>query len=189
MTRERGFTLIELIMAIGLSSLVLVALFSLSVPMARTEISSIQSQTAQLNVAGAMSVFEREVRQATYLKTPAAGASGGVVEGCSNAAVLPGAASPTPLDASQPMHWFAFCADASLVYYHAGSGACPPSYLCGTNPTGVFGGGRSSAVSAVFSRPSALTTVVQATFAVTSGAETSTLQNAVSYSAAAGTNQ
>jgi hypothetical protein len=182
--------LLELTLAVSLSGLVLIGLFSLMVPLVRSQVASAQGQTVQLNLSGARSVVARELRQATFLSAPApAGTTTAKLEGCSNAAVPPGGAAPAPIDATAPMHWFAFCSDSSRLYYHAGSGSCPPVYVCGVSPTAVFGGGADSAVSAGFIRLSALTTAVTASLSVTSGGQTSSVSDTISYSAAAGTNQ
>lgn len=189
MRTRAGFALIEVIVAMALAFFVLAALFSLMTPLASVEAAAMRSQTAQLNLAGALSVVERELRQATYVRAPAAGATASALEGCANAAVPPGGGAPAAIDPSRPMSWFAFCTDGTRLYYHAGSGACPPAYRCGTGPAAVFAGGSASTVSASFARPSALTTVIQSSLSVASGGQTSSVQSEVAFAAAAGSNQ
>jgi len=186
---SRGFSLMELMVAMGLSSIVMITLLSLTLPMVRAQAGDARSMTAQMNLAGLMSVMDREMRGATYLTAPqGVGFSSRVLAGCSNAAVAPGGTVPVPVDPSAPMRWFAFCGDGQSLYYHAGTG-CPASYVCGAAETAAFNGGRDSSVSASYVRPSALSTVVENTTTITSLDQTATLTSAVAYSAAAGTNQ
>ena len=185
----RGFSILELIVALGLSSMVLIAIMSLTLPMVRAQVGDARSMTAQMNLAGLMSVMDREMREATYLTSPqGVGFPSRVLSGCSNAALPPGGFAPVAVDPSAPMRWFAFCGDGQSLYYHSGQG-CPASYACGAGETAAFNGGRDSSVSASYIRPSALSTVVENTTTITSMDQTSTLTSAVSYAAASGSNQ
>lgn len=177
-----GFTLIELILAMFLSTLVMAALFSILTPLVRTQAYTARAQTVQLNLASVAQLVERELRQASLLSQPSSvGTPSGVLSGCANAAGSP----PVPIDPASAMRWFAFCASGGVVYYHSGGG-CPSMYTCGTSPTGTFRWGPAPWSSLVFVRPSAGSTLVTAQMKAMSGESQAEINSAVAFSAPAG---
>ncbi|MDE2509757.1 MAG: prepilin-type N-terminal cleavage/methylation domain-containing protein [Elusimicrobia bacterium] len=184
-----GFTLVELIMAMALGSLVIIGLSNLMVPLTRAQVYATRGLTAQMNAVAAQTAAERALREATWIGTPAApGLPSDRLEGCANAVVDPGT-DPVAMDPTRPMRWFAFCSQDGVVYEHAGDG-CPPRYSCGTAPQGTFGGGSlTSGATAQFTRSSAFDSVVDIDLAFDSAGVSSHVLSAVAFSAAAGTNQ
>ena len=85
-----GFTLIEVILAMALGSMVIIGLSNLLVPLTQAQLFAARGQTAQLNAVSAQSATERALRQATYVKIPSApGLPSDRLEGCQNAIVAP----------------------------------------------------------------------------------------------------
>jgi len=185
---QKGLTLMEVVIVMGLASIALIGVISLGAMAGRSGVYAQRSESSQMNLEHALHYVTQELRQASYVAQPAAGASGSTLEGCANAAVIPPSAGPVPLDPSQPARWFAFCSANGALYYHQGFG-CPASYTCGTNASLEFLGGAGSAATASFSRPSALTTEVDVSLSVGSRDQTSSVQSAVAYAAAAGAGQ
>jgi prepilin-type N-terminal cleavage/methylation domain-containing protein len=186
---RRGFTLIEMVIALALSTLVVVALAALTVPLARAQVSAARGQTAQVNMSYASGLVERELRQASWIRVPtAANAPSAVLEGCTNAYVPPGASLPQRVDPARPMRWFAFCSDARSIHYHTGAD-CPAVYACGDSPAFSFAAGGDSTAGATFTRPSALSGVIEATLSLRSRDSSAAATSAVALAAAAGRNQ
>jgi prepilin-type N-terminal cleavage/methylation domain-containing protein len=177
-----GFTLIELVIAMFLASIVMLALSSILTPLVRSQAYSARSQTIQLNLAAVDQLVEQELRQASLVTQPAiVGIPSGALEGCDNAAGSP----PAPLDPSAPMKWFAFCTSGGIVYYHSGS-SCPASYACGVSPTSAFTWGPAPSSSLAFTRPTAGTTLITADMHASSGKSSAEVTSAVAFSAPAG---
>jgi type II secretory pathway pseudopilin PulG len=184
-----GFTLIELILAVGLSSLVMLGLMYLVVPLARSQALATRGQTLQLNLAAALKTADREISEASWLQSPSRpGMPAGALEGCSNASAPSGSSMPAPLDPSRPMRWFAMCSSSGILYDHEGPG-CPPRYSCGLSPNAAFGGGASPQASASFTRASPFTTVVEIDLSLGSQGTSLAAQSAAAFAGAAGTNQ
>lgn len=184
----KGLTLVEVVVVMGLASIALIGVISLGTMASRSGLYAQRTERSQMSLEHALHYVTEELRQATYVAKPAGGASGGALEGCANAAVIPPSAGPLPLDAGQPMRWFAFCSADGAVYYHRGFG-CPAAYSCGVGSSLEFVGGGGSAASAAFSRPSSLSTEVDVSLSAGTGEHASTVQSAVAYAAAAGTGQ
>jgi Tfp pilus assembly protein PilV len=183
--------LVELILAVTLSSIVILGMSSLLLPLVRSEVAAARGQTVQLNLAAALKTADREISQASWLRTPPApGKPADRLEGCQNASAPTDVALAEPLDPAQPMRWFALCPADGLLYYHTGPG-CPSAYpyLCGSAPAAVFGGGTSPQAQASFLRSSPFTTVVDIDLSMTSGGTSGSLSGAAAFAGAAGTNQ
>jgi prepilin-type N-terminal cleavage/methylation domain-containing protein len=176
-----GFTLLELIFAMGLACVIMVAMADLSVPLARAQARSARGQANQLELAAGLAAVHRELAEATYVSSPSMPSD--VLTGCANAAVPPGGGVPAPVDPSRPERWFAFCARDGSLYYHRGDG-CPGRYECGRDAAFRFGGGAQTA-EALFTRPSAAAPVVDVRLEVASGSETAAADDAAAYASAA----
>lgn len=183
-----GFTLVEVMLAMALASIVMLGLSYVMLPLARAELLA-RGQTSQLNLAAALKTADREIRQASWLLTPSLpGIPNDRLEGCQNATPPLGAAPSAPIDPGQPMSWFALCPLKGRLYYHTGGG-CPPSYDCGLGPASEFGGGPASQVQASFTRASPFTTVVEISLNMTSDGTLGNLQSAAAFAGAAGRSQ
>ena len=189
-----GFTFVELIIAVFLSSIIMIGLSSILTPLVLSQVYSARAQTVQLNLAAINEMVERELRQASLVTQPAVGSVGSnTLEGCDNAAGSPPAPidpnPPPPLDPVAKMRWFAFCTKPSpgdgIVYYHSGNG-CPAAYACGASPTAAFTWPQPWS-SLLFTRPSAGSTLITAVLQASSGTGAVVMSTtAVSFSAAAG---
>lgn len=150
---RRGVTLIELVIAVSLSSLALLALLSLTGTAARHQAHAMKIASAQTNASLAFKAIEREMSEATYLLAPAAtGTPSETMAACANAQPAPGGGALVPIDPARLMHFFAFCRVDGTFYHHSLPG-CPASYICGANPASAVGDA-SRPVAAAFLRPS-----------------------------------
>lgn len=173
---RRGFTLIELVLAVGLSTLVLMAMASLMAPLARGHVRSIRQQTAQSAAAAAFLWVDRRLREASWIGSPSRSAvPTSALEGCANA-LRAGTGLFSPLDASRPMTWFAMCEHQGGLALHGGDG-CPPRYRCGEGAEDLRAGPK-GAMTARFSRASEGAADVVAELSATSDGETTTLRTA-----------
>ena len=183
-----GFSLVELIIAVLLSSIILIGLDYILTPLVLSQVYSARAQSVQLNLAAVNSLVERELRQASLVTQPTSGVGSNLLEGCANAAlspIPPCLAGPCPLDPGAPMKWFAFCATGGSVYFHSGNG-CPGVYTCGTSPTAVFTWPQPWST-IVFTRPSAGSTLVTISLSGSSGSGAVVMStSSVAFSAAAG---
>ncbi len=122
-----GFTLLEMMIAVGLSSMVLVAVVSVSTSMIRTHMDGIRKGT----IAGWSSVsfvhMSQEIERANVLVSPTSGApDSNLLVGCVNwSRQMPGGL----MDPSQPLTLFAYCynpAQKEIWYYTTTvAGVCP----------------------------------------------------------------
>lgn len=182
-TASRGLTLVELVIAMGLASIVMLSLSNLAAPLARAQILAQRAQTAQVESAFALSYADRAIRQAAWIGSPpAAVGTAERLEGCVNGVPGEDGLPPARIDAARPVRWFALCPRGGRLQRHEGDG-CPPAYRCGEEAAGSFG------VAASFTRPTAASTVVEISVEARSGDAVSRLRSAVGFSAAAGTNQ
>lgn len=182
-----GFTLIELVVAMALASLVLVGLNSLMLPLVRAQVSAARTQSTQSALAGALSAAERALRTASVVTAPAlAGLPSDRLEVCANA--VPEGAAYAAADPARATRWSAVCARDGAIFYHQGRG-CPARYVCGQAAAAEFGGGVVHGASASFTRPSRWSPVVDVELALTSGDASSSARTAVAVGAAAGSNQ
>lgn len=182
---EKGMTLTELIIAVGFSSLVFLALTSLTSLAARNQTHAMSSLSAELTASLAFKAVSRELSEATLLLSPSmAGLSSGVLEGCANAANV---AAPTPIDPGRPMRFFAFCRSGSTLYHHSLPG-CPASYSCGNNPLSAYGIA-AVPLNASFLRPSPHKLVVETSLTAGSSGVTASRSSSFTLAAAAGRNQ
>ncbi|MBI3564818.1 MAG: prepilin-type N-terminal cleavage/methylation domain-containing protein [Elusimicrobia bacterium] len=185
--RAAGFTLIELVVAMALASLVIVGLNSLMLPLVRAQVSATRTQSTQSGLTGALSAVERALRTSSVVTAPAMpGFPSDRLEGCANA--VPEGAAFVAADPGRPTRWFAMCAREGALYYHQGGG-CPARYVCGRDAAAEFGGGVVRGASAAFTRPSRWSPVVDVELSFASGDVSSSARTAVAVGAAAGSNQ
>lgn len=187
---SRGFSLVELLIATALGCLVLVGVSNLAAPLARGHVLALRSQTAQMNAAAALSWAESRVRESTWIGSPpASGGASGKLEGCVNGVPGEGGLEPAPVDPARPVRWYALCSKNNRLYRHEGD-SCPPSYVCGDVPDGVFGAGSiDGSAAATFERRSPFAAVVDLEIEASSGEANSKLSSSVAFAAAAGRNQ
>jgi len=187
--RAGGFTLIELVVAMALATIVIVGMDRLLLPLVRAHVDAARSATAQAGLTGALGAAEKALRRATLVTCPQLiGYPADRLEGCANA-VAPGAGqAPVPLDPARPMSWFAMCAADGALYYHEGPG-CPARYSCGQGALAEFGGGRAPSATASFTRATSADAAVDIRLTLASGPSTASAQSAAAVAAAAGSNQ
>lgn len=182
-----GFSLLELVVALGVGMLALAAAASLFAPVARTQAAAQASLTAQLGADAALAAVERVLRQATLLGRPSlAGVPSSSLEGCVNAAVWPGSSVPAAIDPAAPVSGFAFCAADHALWLHQGP-ECPLSYVCGAGSGVVVAGARGGPADAAasFVLESARGSTVAAELTVRSGPSAARAFTAVALSRAA----
>lgn len=181
---RRGYTLIELIVAMGLASLVIVGMNSLLLPLVRAQANAARTQSAQGGLAGALGAVEKSLRGATAVTNPSLpGFPSDRLEGCWNA--VASGTGFAALDPSRPVGWFAVCVSGGALYYHRGDG-CPARYSCGRDALAEFGGGRSRSAEAAFLRVGRGSPVVEASLSLTSGDATARATTAVAVEEASG---
>lgn len=182
-----GFTLLELVVAMALASIVIVGMNSLLLPLVRAQAEAARTLSAQAGLAGALGAVEKALRTSSVVTTPSLpGIPGDRLEGCANA-VADGAAY-APADPARPVRWFALCARDGALYFHQGLG-CPARYACGFEAAGEFGGGAVHGAAAVFTRPARASPVVDVELSLASGGVVARARSAVAVGAAAGSNQ
>src|SRR5579885_3186094 len=64
---EAGFTLLEVVIAGGLATLVVLGLSAVTLPLVRAQVVSARGAAAQMGAAAALSLVDREIRQATWI--------------------------------------------------------------------------------------------------------------------------
>lgn len=182
-----GVTLVELVIALALSSMVFIALAALTVQAVRAHAYALKSTSAQMNVDLAFKAIERELSEATYLLAPALrGQPGSVLEACANAEGVANS-PPGPIDRGKPMNFFAFCLSGATLHHHSLPG-CPAAYVCGQSPSSSFGvGARPITVS--FTRSSAYSRVVEVSLTARSAEFSAARGSSFAVASAAGSNQ
>lgn len=118
--------MMELVIGLSLSSLVLIALTTLFLPLVQTQLRSLSDLRSQGDAMTAHKGLLFSLRAASEIYTPAAG-SADVVSGCSNYDSTLGG----PIDEDAPNGAFYYCVSSGKMYYHAQAGtvgapaACP----------------------------------------------------------------
>ena len=141
---RRGFTLIELIIALTLSVVVLVGIIAVATSVVSFHMDSAVKGNVTSGTLLALQRMQAELEQATYIAAPAWGGTGDALGGCTNWSQNMGAR----LDTSQSVLGFYYCVDSSnrLVRYENSGVVC-------TVPTaGVCGGGTPESI-VVHSKP------------------------------------
>lgn len=140
----RGFTLIELIIALAISVFVLIGIISVVTTMIRYQYDS----TLKGSVAGgslySLQRMQKELEEASRLTLPANGAAGDVIAGVVNWSDVLGAridVNRTPsmgCTAGNNVTGFYYCVNGNVLYRHytcgttCPSGSCVPSPTCGS---------------------------------------------------------
>jgi len=129
MRRARaGFTIMELIIALSVASLAVMASIAAMGPVIQTQVALYRNQRAQAEALVALKAVQAELLQSTELYAPAAGAAADSVSGCANYSAALGG----PLDAAKPVRAYQICLSGSTLYRYA-SAACPmAAAACGT---------------------------------------------------------
>jgi len=183
---RRGVSLIELIIALGLSSMALFSLASLAGMAASQQVHAFKSSSVQMRTFTAFKVVEREMAEASYVLSPEqGGAALPLLEACANAQPAPGGWPPEAIDGTKPMRFFAFCLSGGTLYHHTLAG-CPAAYTCGTNPAFAVGE-TARPVDASFLRPPG-SGVVKVTLTATSYGISSVRDSSFAVTSAAGMN-
>ncbi len=149
MRPRRGFTLLELIVAMTLSSFVLVGIVTVAAQMMRSQIeSSDKGEVTGWTLIG-LNRMNKELQDANYLAAPNAG-GGAVISGCINYSMLMNNGAGGPINAALPTTAFYYCVNPAvncgqpgvscnlLRYYNDGVGiACPIAPTCGNAAYGL----------------------------------------------------
>jgi hypothetical protein len=158
--RSKGFTLIELIIAASLSTIVLIGVFSLMSSLVQTEVAGMRNGTVTAWTLANINTMNMDIAGASYIAVPAAGGNGDSLVVCTNwSATALGPATPGVVNklANAPILGtpavnavYYYCYDTAdsapfknailrkiLVNPAGGAGACPnvaPACLSGNYP-------------------------------------------------------
>lgn len=130
-----GFTLMELVVAIALSSMVMIALTTLFLPIVRTQMRSLNDLHSQGDAMTAHRGLLQSLRDASEIYHPAQG-SADWISGCSNYDSTLGA----PIDGSAPNRSFYYCVAGGRLYYHSQTGAVGAPTACPMSPPSCAAG-------------------------------------------------
>ncbi len=116
---KKGFTLIELVIAVALSVMVMIAAVNVSTIMVRQQLQGVHRGEVNGMTLAALDSMSRDIEGASYLKVTTLGSPpvGNVVAGCTNwssvGSIVAGAVTPATLDSTQNVNYFIYCIDAA----------------------------------------------------------------------------
>lgn len=142
MTRDRrGFTLVEVIIAVLLGSMIIMALASIFGTAFRSQSAEFSREINVDSVLASYRSIVGSVENATRVVLPAIGGQSNVLRGCTNFSV----SANQRIVAANPIRWFNFCVDATGNMWYAWTDTqlncavgAPPS--CGA--AGAYAGGQ-----------------------------------------------
>ncbi len=197
--RTAGLTLIELVIAIGLSSLVLLGLASVWVPVLGTQVTLSKSAGAQGQSLLGYKGLVREVSGASEVYDPpppaALSSASDTLSGCSNYSSAKGAGAQGLLDPSASNESFYFCVDGGGTLYmttRTGSpAACPMAPpACGAAPAMALAQNVSHiGATPYFRRPAGQQDVVEVNYEVGSGDSAHDVSTTIAFESSSGVNQ
>lgn len=164
--KARGFTIIEMVIALSLGTMVLVAVNSLYMPLMRTQFDAYRRGGAQAEALIAHKSLRLSISQATEIYLPAPSAGGDLLSGCSNFDSAKGAGVQGLLDPDGPSRSFYFCVEGGILYEYWAEASCPMFYPpCGGATAGYRALARrishAPGFPAYFVRPAAAPNVVE----------------------------
>jgi prepilin-type N-terminal cleavage/methylation domain-containing protein len=160
--RAPGFTLIELIVAVGLSSIAMMGMFALMTSMVQTEVSAMRGGTVTAWAIANINAMMSDIPAGGFLSSPGTGgapspgATSDTLTVCTNwawGAVIPGAAGVVQASAGNTVYYYCYdTLDAppyqnallrKVVTNAAGAAACPAAPACtqANYPSTGLGGG------------------------------------------------
>lgn len=171
--RAVGFTLVELIIAIALSSAAMLALTAVFMPMVRTQLQSMNDLRSQGDAMSAHKGLIQSLRDASEIYSPLEDAGSNVLSGCVNYDTALGGR----IDDGQQVKAFYYCVANGKLYYHTVSPAGSPCKMTVSNCASGFKfvlAGNVSPVSgqAYFVRPKDRRGVVEVRYQVAYGTAT-----------------
>lgn len=138
MRARAGFTLLEMMVAVSLSSMVLIGVMSVSTTMIRKHMDGIRKGTVTGGALVSFANMSREVERANVLISPTSGTpDSNLLGGCVNWSRLMAAAPGAKLDPSKALEVFYYCYNpgARTIWYYSTSvaavcPAAPPAVAC-----------------------------------------------------------
>lgn len=119
---EQGFTLLELIIALSISSIVLIGSFSVLTAMVQNEVEGMRHGSVSSWSLASLVNMNREIEEANALVYPPPGGSASAASFCKNYSRISGAA----LSSSDPIRYYSYCYDSSAnVMRRMEGGGCP----------------------------------------------------------------
>ncbi|MFA6318607.1 MAG: prepilin-type N-terminal cleavage/methylation domain-containing protein [Elusimicrobiota bacterium] len=110
-----GFTLVEVLIALTLSSTVLIALMTVMASVLRSHIDTTLKGEVSAWTVLALDQLNREIGEASYINNPAHGGTGNVISGCTNfSKLLYDAIGEGRLDATKEVTAFYYCRSADI---------------------------------------------------------------------------
>lgn len=115
--RAKGFTLIELVIALSFAAVVLYGITSIFTSMTKFEFEAVRKSSVDIWSQATLAQMSKEIEDASILYFPSATTPSPTpqgIMGCSNwSTMLNGPNSGGPLDPSSPVVWFYYCYDTS----------------------------------------------------------------------------
>lgn len=173
-----GFTLAELLIALTLGSLLIMAMSAMFLPVTGAQVDLFRSARVQGEALLAAKAIQLDLEQSSMVSVPAAGAPGDELAGCVNFDPAAGGA----LDSTRPVAGFRYCLiDGALRRGETGS--CPPAaFVCGgASPVVASNIGRDGP-NPLFTRR--LGNVVGVRYAATLSGQTQTVDTSVQFQGA-----
>lgn len=150
MKNARGFSIIELVIAVSLASFVLVGVATIAAQMARTQLDGVRTGTMTGWSVVSYMAMSKEIEEGNVLAFPIAnGASSDNLIICKNWSRLMGALPGGRLDTNSPVSVIQYCVDSSVPtnlvmrrYANVGVGVSCPNpgspVTCNSSPSGTW---------------------------------------------------
>jgi len=182
-----GFTLMELLIAMSLSTLVIAAVVAFATSMIRTQFQEIRRGEVSGATILSLDQLRTDLENATYLQFPSAAAVSNVLSGCANYSMALN--TPGPLLAGAPVTSFYYCVDATshTLWRYQASGICPyapaPAPCGAGSATAIVYGAfyPSLANPGFFFKRTADTSGVELFYSIGNPSATATLQSPINY--------
>jgi prepilin-type N-terminal cleavage/methylation domain-containing protein len=136
-----GVTLIELLVAVSLSSIVLIGVFSMTASMVQYEVEGLRKGTVTGWSLASLVAMNREIEGASVLVYPAAGSGANYLVVCSNWSRILNNNAGGLLDATSTLTAYFYCYDAASAVLRrmTSTASCPASYAPPACNAGTFG--------------------------------------------------
>jgi len=142
----RGFSLVELLIAVMLGSMLMMGLGSIFATTFRAQSGEFRREINQDSVLAGYRSITRDVGNATSMSLPAFGGSGDTLRGCTNYTVFPAASGGLRISNAVAVRHFNYCVNAAGIMFFTfrdfalGTGTCPAAAVAcnATYPGGTM---------------------------------------------------
>lgn len=122
-----GYTLLELIVALSMSTIVLVGIFSIMSTMMQYELDGLRKGSVNGWSLSSLVAMNREIEGASVLAYPTSGGGGDSLIVCANWSRLVGASGGVLNGGSGTVYYYCFDSTNNVLRRKSASGACPAS--------------------------------------------------------------